>query len=116
MELVKISIRGTEYPACFSLRTAMNAAEKFGSLDALFEERPLHKAAEANLWLLDQCLAAGKLYAELEGEKTPDPPPIDSLFDSLSISDVGRAFALIMDAAQKTTVELQSDSKNAAAT
>lgn len=117
MEVKHIAIRGKSYPACFSLRVATRAAEKLGSLDAIFEERPLQEAAEINLWLLSECLAAGKVYAEMEGKKTVEPPTQEALYDQLSIVDAGRAVALIMEASQRVTVELQTESeKNAVAT
>lgn len=114
MELQYVSIRGSKYPACFSLRTAMRTAEKFGKIDAIFEEHSFAEATEINAWLLAECLKAGKIYAELEGETCKEPPELENLYDMISIKDAGRAVALIMEASQKVTVDVQP--KNAKAT
>lgn len=116
MELKYITIRNKQYPACMSLRVATRVEEQLGSLDALFEAATVQDALKTNIWFIAQCLQAGKLYAELEGIKTEQPPEEDTLFDLLGIADATRAVSAIIDASQQVTVELQPDEKNVAAT
>lgn len=117
MELKYLTIRDRQYPACFSLRVAMDVADKFGSVEALFEQgKSTKEAIEQKVWLIEQMLLAGQSLAALEGKQTETPPAAEELMASIGIADMGVMINSVITASQKVTVELQPDPKNAAAT
>ena len=59
-----VTIKGVQYPAVFSLRVALRTAEKYGSLQKIFEAEKEADNIQMILWLLHELLVAGKLYAE----------------------------------------------------
>ena len=93
----KITINGVEYPATFSLRAAIHAAEKYGSVQAIFDGGDEASNITKRIWLLHELLVSGKTYAEKEyGEQTPEVPTFDDLLDTIGFTEITELTALIL--------------------
>ena len=123
MRLSEVQLGGVSYPAAFTLRVAMETAERYGDVDAVLEpDLPTAAALERKAWILAAMLRAGQKAAKATGAETPEPPTADDLLDGYVVAEVkqiNQAILTVMAADSKTnveTVELGPDEKNAAAT
>lgn len=120
VKISTVSLRGVNYPAAFSLRVAMETADRYGDVDAVLEPGlPAAAALERKAWCLASMLRAGQKAAKAAGMEAPEPPTADDLLDSFGVDDVAQinhAILTVFAADSKTTVELEPDVKNAAAT
>lgn len=89
MRTSTLTIRGTEYPCCFSTRVLL-ALEERGK-----REKPVKSATEMlssimenealsdAFWLLHQLMVAGNRYAKLEGLDAPEVFSLDAMFAAI---------------------------------
>ena len=116
MRTSTLTIRGTEYPRCFSTRVLL-ALEERGK-----REKPVKSATEMlssimenealsdAFWLLHQLMVAGNRYAKLEGLDTPEVFSLDDMIDLVGVEDYPAMFAAIGKAVtdgQAQTVEAE---------
>lgn len=116
MRTSTLTIRGTEYPCCFSTRVLL-ALEERGK-----REKPVKSATEMlssimeneamsdAFWLLHQLMVAGNRYAKLEGLDTPEVFSLDDMIDLVGVEDYPAMFAAIGKAVtdgQAQTVEAE---------
>lgn len=107
-------IAGVKYPACISARVIINAKERTGkefpeSIADLVDNNNI----EGQFWLLAQMLKAGKLYLELIGETSPEPPTEDELLDLIGLDDFQKLANTIIGIANDTsTPDVIVESKN----
>ena len=119
MRLSTVTVLGTEYSACFSLRASMHTAERYGSLKAVFDETREAKSLEMKVWLLAEMLKAGYTAAKAEEVPAKVPPTFDELLDKLdgfAVSEITEMILQVLAESQKTTVQIEDDEKNAVAT
>lgn len=115
-----LKINGKVYPARFTVRVAVRAAERRGgSLSAMFRNKNQAEFTEDMIWLTSEMIRAGAMLNEKEsGEKTDNIPTTEELMDSVNFSDMKNLeldmLALIND--DKPTVRTEGDEKNAGAT
>lgn len=87
-----VALAGEEYPLRFSLRVVKACAEKYGSLEGMFEAiqgRAGLEAVDACLWLLGIMLDAGYRYNKANGlEALPPPPDEEALLDLLDLPEL----------------------------
>ena len=93
MRTSTLTIRGTEYPCCFSTRVLL-ALEERGK-----REKPVKSATEMlssimenealsdAFWLLHQLMVAGNRYAKLEGLDAPEVFSLDDMIDLVGVED-----------------------------
>lgn len=117
--MLNITIKGKEYPAMYSLRAAIRTAEKYGSVESIFESEGEAQNLQQRIWLLHEMMVAGKLYAEKdEGRETPEVPSYDDLLDSIDFVDAGELAVTLLSVitnSQTQQVEVKP-SKNSEAT
>ena len=116
MKTSTLTIRGTEYPYCFSTRVLL-ALEERGK-----REKPVKSATEMlssimenealsdAFWLLHQLMVAGNRYAKLEGLDAPEVFSLDDMIDLVGVEDYPAMFAAIGKAVtdgQAQTVEAE---------
>lgn len=116
-----LTIHGKTYPARFTVRTAMLAAERRGgSLSKLFSNENQAELFGDMIWLAVELIKAGAKLRELEhGEKTEELPTVDELLDTVDHADLLeiQAEMLAVINKDKPTVEAEAtSSKNAEAT
>lgn len=120
MRIASVTLMGATYPAAFSLRVAMEVAERYGSIDAVLErDLPPSAAIERKAWCMAQMLQAGRKAAKGKGEESPEPPSSDAILDGLDIheaDELNRAIVDVITADSEATVNLEEDPKNAEAT
>ena len=117
MRTSTLTIRGTEYPCCFSTRVLL-ALEDRGK-----REKPVKSATEMlssimenealsdAFWLLHQLMVAGNRYAKLEGLDAPEVFSLDDMIDLVGVEDYPAMFAAIGKAVtdgQAQTVEAET--------
>lgn len=86
-----VALAGEEYPLRFSLRVVKTCAEKYGSLEGMFEAiqgRAGLEAVDACLWLLDIMLDAGYRYNKANGLEALPPPDGEALLDLLDLPEL----------------------------
>lgn len=112
----RINILGKEYPACLSTRMMIKVTEKTGKP---FQEGIAELLDTNNIdgmfWVLSEMLEAGKRYHDLIGDKTPQPPTLDTLLDSVGLDSFNDLSDAIFKAAVSTStadVEIEADEKN----
>lgn len=114
-----IKLNGREYPARFTVRTAIRAAERGGgSLSKLLQRENQGELLENLLWLAIELIKAGAGIREREdGIVTKDIPSLDELMDSVDFADVPELQAQILTVMNKDepTVRAEGDRKNAGA-
>lgn len=116
-----LTIHGKTYPARFTVRTAMLAAERRGgSLSKLFSNENQVELFGDMIWLAVELIKAGAKLRELEhGEKTEGIPTVDELLDTVDHADLLSLQAAMLAVINKDepTVEAEAkSSKNAEAT
>lgn len=114
MKKVTISMLGTEYPLCFSLRVVRSCGEHFGGLEnmdiALTSGGAENSIAEC-IWLLSQMLDAGYRYELCEGKEAQKPPTEDALMDQFGLEDLAdlqQCLTDTMNAGKERTVEAEA--------
>lgn len=114
-----IKLNGREYPARFTIRTAIKAAERRGgSLAKILRNENQAEFLEDILWLAIELIKAGAAIREREdGIVTKDIPTLDELMDSVDFADVLELQGQILTVINKDepTVKAEGDRKNAEA-
>lgn len=114
-----LKLKGREYPARFTIRTAIKAAERRGgSLSKLMRNENQAEFLEDVLWLAVELIKAGAAIREREdGIVTKDIPKLDELMDSVDFADVRDLQMQILTVINKDkpTVTAEGDRKNAEA-
>ncbi len=87
-----VTLAGREYPLRFSLRVVKACAEKYGSLDGMFEaiqgQGAGLEAVDACLWLMEAMLDAGYRYDRANGLEPQAPPDGEALLDLLDLGEM----------------------------
>ena len=116
----KITLLGREYPARFTLRVAMKAAERRGgSLGKLLRNENQVELLEDICWLAVEMIKAGAAIREREtGMMTPEIPTVDALLDGIDFADVMALQAQILTVINKDepSVRAEGQGKNMEAT
>lgn len=114
-----IKLNGREYPARFTIRTAIKAAERRGgSLSKLMRNENQAELLEDLLWLAVEMIKAGAAIREREdGIVTKDIPSVEALMDSVDFADLPNLQGQILTVINKDkpTVKVEGDRKNAEA-
>lgn len=114
-----IKLNGREYPARFTIRTAIKAAERRGgSLAKILRNENQAEFLEDVLWLAIELIKAGAAIREREdGIVTKDIPTLDELMDSVDFADVLELQGQILTVINKDepTGKAEGDRKNAEA-
>lgn len=102
MRTGKLTIRGVEYPLCFSTRVVCDAQIRFGGLPEMTEAMrsgDLRVKLDAVTWALARMLDAGDRYAKLSGEPHPDrlPPNQEDLLDLYGPDDLLELVTAVYD-------------------
>ena len=86
----KITLLGREYPARFTLRVAMEAAERRGgSLGKLLRNDNQAEFLEDVCWLAVEMIKAGAALREKKtGMITSEIPTVDGLLDEVDFADI----------------------------
>ena len=115
-----ITINGREYPARFTLRVAMDAADRRGgSLGKLLGNDNQAEFLEDVCWLAVEMIKAGSAIREKKtGRQTADIPTVDDLLDSVDFADVKdlQLQLLAVINKDKPTVNAEGSRKNTEAT
>lgn len=96
----KLSIRGRDYPLCFSTRVVCDVADRYGDMEGMYNalsDDNLSASLGATMWILAEMSKAGERYARLLGE---DPPPAlteEELYDSFGVDDLQTLYMAIMN-------------------
>lgn len=118
--LLTITINGKQYPARFTLRTAILAAERRGgSLSKMLRNENQAEFLEDVPWLAIEMIKAGAALREKEtGVLTQDIPTLDGLLDSVDYADLLDLQKQILDVINKDqpTVTAEGTGKNTEAT
>ena len=116
----ELTINGKTYPARFTVRVAILAAERRGgSLSALFRNPNQAESYEDIVWLAVEMVKAGALLKEKEtGEKTEEIPNAEELLDTMDHADLLELQAAMLTVINKDkpTVKAEPSRKNAEAT
>lgn len=123
MRQVSVEINGVSYPLCYSVRVVKAAVERYGSLEAMsaaiFGEDGTQSLDE-RLWLLSQEMAAGAIYASMNGIDAPKPLSVDDILDSVHGMQLGELLTAAINAVaagSETSIEAEPPKgKNAEAT
>lgn len=114
-----IKLNGREYPARFTIRTAIKAAERRGgSLSKLMRNENQAELLEDLLWLAVEMIKAGAAIREKEdGIVTKDIPSVEALMDFVDFADLPNLQGQILTVINKDqpTVKAEGDRKNAEA-
>lgn len=114
-----IKLNGREYPARFTIRTAIKCAERRGgSLAKLLRNENQAEFLEDILWLAIELIKAGAAIREREdGIVTKDIPALDDLLDAVDFADILELQGQILTVINKDepTVRAEGDRKNAGA-
>ena len=115
-----ITLKGKQYPARFTLRTAILAAERRGgSLSKLLRNEKQAEFIEDMPWLAIEMIKAGAAIREKEtGIITKDVPELEDLLDTVDYADLLDLQKQILDVINKDqpTVTAEGKEKNAEAT
>lgn len=116
----ELKINGRTYPARFTVRVAILAAERRGgSLSAMFRNKNQAEFYEDMIWLAVELVKAGALLKEKEsGEKTENLPVMEELLDTVDQADLPELQAAMLTVINKDkpTVNAEASRKNAEAT
>ena len=116
----KIKLLEREYPARFTLRVAMRAAERRGgSLGKMLRNDNQTEFLEDVCWLAVEMIKAGAASREKEtGIITAEIPTVDYLLDSIDFADVLELQSQLLTVINKDepTVKAEVRGKNAEAT
>lgn len=118
----ELTINGKTYPARFTVRTAILAAERRGgSLSALFRNPNQAESFADIVWLAVEMIKAGALLKEREtGEKTEEIPNAEELLDTMDHADLLELQAAMLTVINKDKPTVQAapgkNAKNAEAT
>lgn len=120
MRMGKIKVGGKDYNACISTRVIIEIEERTGkTFDAGMSELLGNGNTADVFWVMAEMLKAGKRYADLIGEKAPEPLGYDELIDFVGPDEYGGLVQTILDTATGTSspdVTVEDDSKNAETT
>lgn len=120
MENYALTVNGKTYPARFTVRVAILAAERRnGSLSKMFRNDNQAEFFGDMIWLVVELIKAGALLKEKEtGEKTEGIPTVDELLDSIDQADLLALQAAMLEVINKDkpTVKAEASRKNAEAT
>ena len=115
----ELTVNGKTYPARFTVRVAILAAERRGGkLSSIFRNANQAEYFEDMLWLAVELIKAGALLKEREtGEKT-EIPTLEDLLDTVDQADLLelQAAMLAVINKDKPTVKAEASRKNAEAT
>ena len=116
----ELTINGKTYPARFTVRVAILAAERRGgSLSAMFRNQNQAEFFRDMIWLAVELVKAGAILKEKEsGEKTENLPVMEDLLDTIDQADLPelQAAMLVVINKDKPTVKAEASGKNAEAT
>ena len=115
----KLTINGKTYPARFTVRAAMLAAERRGgSMSRMFQNDNQAEFFEDMIWLAVELIKAGAKLRELEtGEKIADIPTVDELLDTFDHADLLSLQAAMLSVINKDEPTVEAEpGKNAEAT
>lgn len=116
----ELTVNGKTYPARFTVRVAILAAERRGGkLSSIFRNANQAEYFEDMLWLAVELIKAGALLKEREtGEKTEEIPTLEELLDTVDQADLLelQAAMLAVINKDKPTVKAEASRKNAEAT
>ena len=115
----ELTVNGKTYPARFTVRVAILAAERRGGkLSSIFRNANQAEYFEDMLWLAVELIKAGALLKEREtGEKT-EIPTLEELLDTVDQADLLELQAAMLSVINKDkpTVKAEASRKNAEAT
>ena len=115
-----ITINGREYPARFTLRVAMDAADRRGgSLGKLLRNDNQAEFLGDVCWLAVEMIKAGAAIREKKtGRQTAEIPTVDELLDSVDFADVMELQSQLLTVINKDepTVKAEGPGKNTDAT
>lgn len=116
----KIRIKGREYPARFTLRVAILAAERRGgSMKDVFNNPNQAQLLEDIPWLAVEMIKAGAALREKEtGMITPEIPTVENILESVDFADFMELQAQLLAVITKDepTVKAEGSGKNTDAT
>ena len=116
----KITLLGREYPARFTLRVAMEAAERRGgNLGKLLGNDNQAEFLADVCWLAVEMIKAGaKLREQQTGMLTTEIPTVDGLLDAVDFADVRELQLQLLTVINKDkpTVKAEGQGKNTEAT
>ena len=122
MKVNYLTLGGQRHPVCFSLGAGEELVEKCGvdlsELPDMLSGGSIAERFHAVDTMLTVLLKYGRQYAKYAGERVPDPlpcRPID-LIGIDEIDDVTSAIFGLISKDAETSVELETDSKNAETT
>ena len=115
-----LKINGRQYPARFTLRVAIKAAERRGgSLAKLLRNENQAEYLEDVIWLAIEMIKAGAALREKDtGMITTEIPTLDGLLDSIDYADMKDLQMQILEVINKDqpTVQAEARGKNGEAT
>lgn len=115
-----LKINGRTYPARFTVRVSINAAERRGgSLSKLFRNENQAEFFGDMVWLAVELIKAGAALKKAEtGEETANIPTVDELLDTVDHADLLelQAQMLAVINKDKPTVKAEGTGKNTDAT
>ena len=115
-----LKINGRQYPARFTLRVAIKAAERRGgSLAKLLRNENQAEYLEDVIWLAIEMIKAGAALREKDtGMITAEIPTLDGLLDSIDYADMKDLQMQILEVINKDqpTVQAEGQGKNGEAT
>ncbi|MBR3240680.1 MAG: hypothetical protein IKO68_11095 [Oscillospiraceae bacterium] len=115
-----LKINGKAYPARFTVRVAIRAAERRGgTISAMFGNKNQAEFTEDMTWLASEMIRAGALLEEREGGKTLENlPTMEELMDSVDFTDMKKLELDMLGIINndKPSLRAEGDEKNAEAT
>lgn len=113
-----LRINGKSYPARFTLRVAIRAAERRGSIKALFQNDNQGERVEDMGWLAAEMIRAGAKLKEREDGEKAELLSCDEILDSVDAVDLLELQAQMLTVINRDepTVRAEGDGKNAEAT
>lgn len=115
-----ISFDGKKHILCFSVRVIKSCAERYGSMDGIYEALSCEdelKSLDEALWLLEQMMKAGDKYAKEHGIANEPPMTVDDMLDCCDITDfIGMKYSIVSTITNGKTTSVEADSPNAEAT
>lgn len=118
-EKYKIKINGKDYPARFTVRVAIKAAERRGgSLSKMFRNENQAEFFSDLVWLAVELIRAGAAIREKETGHITEIPTEDELLDTFDQADLLELQAQMLTVINKDapTVKAEGNSKNTDAT
>lgn len=101
MKTARITINGTEYTLCLTLKSAKAIESKCGSLSKVLDimrGQSIVETYENTLWILSQLLIGGRDYAAFCESREENPPDLEQLGVVCGIGSIGTYQAKILEA------------------